>query len=268
MFSWFINLSYPLQALIATLFTWGITALGASVVFLFKTINKSVLDAMLGFAAGVMIAATFFSLISPAIEMAEVLGMIPWLVVSLSFLGGGLLLYIGDKIFDILMRKNKKGKEEKQSLKRSIMVISSITLHNIPEGMAIGVAFGSIVYGIPGATLSAAVLLAIGIGIQNFPEGSAVALPLRREGMSRKKAFLFGNLSGIVEPISAVIGAILVLEVQTLLPILLSFAGGAMIYVVVQELIPESQTNEKKDLMALFTILGFIVMMIFDVALG
>ncbi len=268
MFSWFINLSYPLQALIATLFTWGITALGASVVFLFKTINKSVLDAMLGFAAGVMIAATFFSLISPAIEMAEVLGMIPWLVVSLSFLGGGLLLYIGDKIFDILMRKNKKGKEEKQSLKRSIMVISSITLHNIPEGMAIGVAFGSIVYGIPGATLSAAVMLAIGIGIQNFPEGSAVALPLRREGMSRKKAFLFGNLSGIVEPISAVIGAILVLEVQTLLPILLSFAGGAMIYVVVQELIPESQTNEKKDLMALFTILGFIVMMIFDVALG
>ena len=268
MFSWFINLSYPLQALIATLFTWGITALGASVVFLFKTINKSVLDAMLGFAAGVMIAATFFSLISPAIEMAEVLGMIPWLVVSLSFLGGGLLLYIGDKIFDILMRKNKKGNEEKQSLKRSIMVISSITLHNIPEGMAIGVAFGSIVYGIPGATLSAAVMLAIGIGIQNFPEGSAVALPLRREGMSRKKAFLFGNLSGIVEPISAVIGAILVLEVQTLLPILLSFAGGAMIYVVVQELIPESQTNEKKDLMALFTILGFIVMMIFDVALG
>ena len=268
MFSWFINLSYPLQALIATLFTWGITALGASVVFLFKTINKNVLDAMLGFAAGVMIAATFFSLISPAIEMAEVLGMIPWLVVSLSFLGGGLLLYIGDKIFDILMRKNKKGKEEKQSLKRSIMVISSITLHNIPEGMAIGVAFGSIVYGIPGATLSAAVMLAIGIGIQNFPEGSAVALPLRREGMSRKKAFLFGNLSGIVEPISAVIGAILVLEVQTLLPILLSFAGGAMIYAVVQELIPESQTNEKKDLMALFTILGFIVMMIFDVALG
>ena len=134
--------------------------------------------------------------------------------------------------------------------------------------MAIGVAFGSIVYGIPGATLSAAVMLAIGIGIQNFPEGSAVALPLRREGMSRKKAFLFGNLSGIVEPISAVIGAILVLEVQTLLPILLSFAGGAMIYVVVQELIPESQTNEKKDLMALFTILGFIVMMVFDVALG
>lgn len=268
MFTWFINLNYPIQALIATIFTWGITSLGAAVVFLFKTINKSVLDAMLGFAAGVMIAATFFSLLSPAIEMAETLGMIPWLVVSLSFLGGGLLLYIGDKVFEILMRKKDGSNEKKRSLKRSVMLILSITLHNIPEGMAIGVAFGSVFYGIEGATLSAAIMLAIGIGIQNFPEGSAVSLPLRREGMSRKKAFLFGNLSGIVEPISAVIGAVLVLSVQSLLPILLAFAGGAMIYVVVQELIPESQTNAKKDLMALFTILGFIVMMIFDVALG
>ncbi len=268
MFLWFTNLDYPLQALIATIFTWGITALGASVVFLFKKINKSVLDAMLGFAAGVMIAATFFSLLSPAIEMAESLGMIPWLVVALAFLGGGLLLFIGDKVFDFLMRKNATKQEEKSKLKRSIMLISSITLHNIPEGMAIGVAFGSVAYGIEGATLMAAVMLAIGIGIQNFPEGSAVALPLRREGMSRSKAFLLGNLSGIVEPISAVIGAILVLKMQILLPILLAFAGGAMIYVVVQELIPESQTNEKKNLMALFTIFGFIVMMIFDVALG
>ncbi len=268
MFLLFTNLDYPLQALIATIFTWGITALGASVVFLFKKINKSVLDAMLGFAAGVMIAATFFSLLSPAIEMAESLDMIPWLVVSLAFLGGGLLLFIGDKVFDFLMRKNATKQEEKSKLKRSIMLISSITLHNIPEGMAIGVAFGSVAYGIEGATLMAAVMLAIGIGIQNFPEGSAVALPLRREGMSRSKAFLLGNLSGIVEPISAVIGAILVLKMQILLPILLAFAGGAMIYVVVQELIPESQTNEKKNLMALFTIFGFIVMMIFDVALG
>ena len=148
------------------------------------------------------------------------------------------------------------------------MLIFSITLHNIPEGMAIGVAFGSVAYHLEGATLAAAVMLAIGIGIQNFPEGSAVSLPLRREGMSTKKAFFFGALSGIVEPISAVIGAILVIKVQILLPILLSFAGGAMIYVVVQELIPESQTNEKKDLMALFTIFGFLIMMIFDVALG
>ena len=268
MFSWFTNLDYPLQALIATIFTWGITALGASVVFLFKKINKSVLDAMLGFAAGVMIAATFFSLLSPAIEMAESLDMIPWLVVSLAFLGGGLLLFIGDKVFDFLMRKNATKQEEKSKLKRSIMLISSITLHNIPEGMAIGVAFGSVAYGIEGATLMAAVMLAIGIGIQNFPEGSAVALPLRREGMSRSKAFLLGNLSGIVEPISAVIGAILVLKMQILLPILLAFAGGAMIYVVVQELIPESHSNKKKNLMALFTLIGFSIMMFLDVTLG
>lgn len=264
MFDWFLSLSYPIQALIATLFTWGITALGAAIVFLFKKVNKNVLDAMLGFAAGVMIAATFWSLLSPAIEMANSLNMIAWLVVAIGFLGGGLLLFIGDKIFDHFA----KNKVNSGSLKRSIMLMSSMTLHNIPEGMAIGVAFGSIAYGIDGATVSAALMLALGIGIQNFPEGSAVALPLYREGMSRKKAFFLGNLSGIVEPISAVIGAILVLKIQFLLPVLLSFAGGAMIYVVIQELIPESQTNEKKDLMALFTIFGFLIMMIFDVALG
>lgn len=264
MVDWFINLAYPLQALIATLFTWGITALGASVVFLFRRVNKTTLDAMLGLSAGVMIAATFWSLLSPAIEMAIELNMIAWLVVALGFLSGGLLLYVGDKIFDKLTVKKTKS----HSIKRSLMLIFSITLHNIPEGMAIGVAFGSVAYNLEGASLMAAVMLAIGIGIQNFPEGSAVSLPLRREGMSPKKAFLWGNLSGIVEPISAVIGAILVMHVKVLLPILLAFAGGAMIYVVVQELIPESQTNKKKDLMALFTILGFMIMMIFDVALG
>ena len=264
MFDWFLSLSYPIQALIATLFTWGITALGAAIVFLFKKVNKNVLDAMLGFAAGVMIAATFWSLLSPAIEMANSLNMIAWLVVAIGFLGGGLLLFIGDKIFDHFA----KNKVNSGSLKRSIMLMSSMTLHNIPEGMAIGVAFGSIAYGIDGATVSAALMLALGIGIQNFPEGSAVALPLYREGMSRKKAFFLGNLSGIVEPISAVIGAILVLKIQFLLPVLLSFAGGAMIYVVIQELIPEIQKNKKKDLMALFTIFGFLIMMIFDVALG
>lgn len=268
MFLWFTNLPYPIQALIAAMFTWAITSMGATVVFLFKKVNKNILDAMLGFAAGVMVAATFFSLLSPSIEMAESLNMIPWLVVSLGFLSGGLLLFLGDKLFEFLMHKKNKNSNDTNSLKRAVMLISSMTLHNIPEGMAIGVAFGSIIYGIEGATVSAALMLAIGIGIQNFPEGTAVALPLRREGMSRSKAFLFGCLSGIVEPISAVIGAILVLKVQFLLPVLLAFAGGAMIYVVVQELIPESQTNKKKDLMALFTILGFIVMMIFDVALG
>lgn len=265
MIDWFLNLAYPLQALIATLFTWGITALGASVVFLFKRVNKTTLDAMLGLSAGVMIAATFWSLLSPAIEMALELKLNAWLVVALGFLSGGLLLYGGDKVFDKI---SKNRKSNNTSLKRSLMLIFSITLHNIPEGMAIGVAFGSVAYGLEGATVMAAVMLAIGIGIQNFPEGSAVSLPLRRDGMSPKKAFMWGNLSGIVEPIAAVIGAILVMKVKILLPILLSFAGGAMIYVVVQELIPESQTNKKKDLMALFTILGFMIMMIFDVALG
>lgn len=264
MINWYMNLNYPIQALIASLFTWGITSLGAAVVFLFKKVNKNTMDAMLGLSAGVMLAATFWSLLSPAIEMAENLKLISWLIVSLGVLSGGLLLFCGDKIFDKLTKK----KTNSHSIKRSLMLIFSITLHNIPEGMAIGVAFGSVFYNLEGATLAAAVMLAIGIGIQNFPEGSAVSLPLRREGMSPKKAFFFGMLSGIVEPISAVIGAVLVIKVQVLLPILLSFAGGAMIYVVVQELIPESQTNKKKDLMALFTILGFLLMMIFDVSLG
>ena len=264
MINWYMNLNYPIQALIASLFTWGITSLGAAVVFLFKKVNKNTMDAMLGLSAGVMLAATFWSLLSPALEMAENLKLISWLIVSLGVLSGGLLLFCGDKIFDRITKK----KTNSHSIKRSLMLIFSITLHNIPEGMAIGVAFGSVFYNLAGATLAAAVMLAIGIGIQNFPEGSAVSLPLRREGMSPQKAFFFGMLSGIVEPISAVVGAILVIKVQVLLPILLSFAGGAMIYVVVQELIPESQTNKKKDLMALFTILGFLLMMIFDVSLG
>lgn len=268
MIEWFSNLNFPIQAFIATLFTWGITALGASVVFLFKKVNKNFMDGMLGLSSGVMLAATFWSLLSPAIEMAESLNLTAWLVVALGIIAGGLLLYIGDKIFDYFTKKNSKLKKENSKFKRCAMLITSITLHNIPEGMAIGVAFGSLGYGLEGATLGAAVMLAIGIGIQNFPEGSAISLPLRREGMSRTKAFLIGNLSGIVEPISAVIGAILVMKIRILLPILLSFAGGAMIYVVVEELIPESQTNEKKDLMALFTIFGFIIMMILDVALG
>lgn len=264
MINWYMNLNYPIQALIASLFTWGITSLGAAVVFLFKKVNKNTMDAMLGLSAGVMLAATFWSLLSPALEMAENLKLISWLIVSLGVLSGGLLLFCGDKIFDRITKK----KTNSHSIKRSLMLIFSITLHNIPEGMAIGVAFGSVFYNLEGATLAAAVMLAIGIGIQNFPEGSAVSLPLRREGMSPKKAFFFGMLSGIVEPISAVVGAVLVIKIQVLLPILLSFAGGAMIYVVVQELIPESQTNKKKDLMALFTIFGFLLMMIFDVSLG
>lgn len=266
MINWFTNFSYPIQALIATIFTWSITSIGSMVVFLFKKINKNIMDAMLGFAAGVMIAASFFSLLSPAITMAEELKLIPWLVAAIGILLGGVLLFVSDKVFDIL--EKKKNLTKSSSFKRCLMLIVSITLHNIPEGLAVGVAFGSLYYGIDGATLSSAYMLALGIGLQNFPEGMAVSLPLRREGLSRKKAFFYGQLSGIVEPISGVIGAILVIKVRFLLPYLLAFAAGAMIYVVVEELIPESQTNKRKDLMAFFTLIGFAIMMIMDIALG
>lgn len=262
-----LNLNPIIQAGIATLFTWGITAIGASLVYFFKNINKNLMDGMLGFAAGVMIAASFFSLIAPAITMAENLNLIPWLITFLGFFSGGLLLFIGDKIYDLYEKRNPK-KDKKFSMKRCVMLISSITLHNIPEGMAVGVAFGSVIYGLDGATLMAAWTLALGIGLQNFPEGTAVSMPLRREGLSRNKAFLLGQLSGIVEPIAGIIGALLVIKMRTLLPFLLSFAAGAMIYVVVEELIPESQTNQKKDVMALFTLIGFSIMMILDIALG
>lgn len=265
MFEYILSLNPIWQALLATLLTWSITAIGSALVYFFKRINKNLMDGMLGFAAGVMIAASFFSLIAPAITMSENLNLIPWLVVFVGFFGGGLLLFIGDKIYDIY---EKKSLNKKSSLKRSIMLVSSITLHNIPEGMAVGVAFGSVIYGLEGATLTAAWTLALGIGLQNFPEGTAVSMPLRRDGMSRNKSFFVGQLSGIVEPISGVIGAILVMKVRVLLPFLLAFAAGAMIYVVVEELVPESQTNKKKDLMALFTLIGFSIMMILDIALG
>jgi len=266
MINFFINSNYVFQALIATLFTWFVTALGAAIVIFFKKVNKNIMDAMLGFAAGVMIAASFWSLLSPAITLADSLKMVSWLVVLIGFLSGGLLLFIGDKLFDHI--SNTRKRETNSKIKRSLMLIFSITLHNIPEGLAVGVAFGSLAYNLADASLLSACLLALGIGLQNFPEGSAVSIPLRREGFSRKKAFFFGQLSGIVEPIAGVIGAILAIKIRYLLPFLLSFAAGAMIYVVVEELIPESQTNKKKDLMALFTLIGFSVMMILDVTLG
>lgn len=263
-----LSLNPILQAGLATMFTWGVTAIGASLVYFFKKINKNLMDGMLGFAGGVMIAASFFSLIAPAITMAENLNLIPWLIVFLGFFSGGLLLFIGDKAYDIYEKRHPQKEDKKFNMKRCFMLVCSITLHNIPEGMAVGVAFGSVIYGLEGATLAAAWTLALGIGLQNFPEGTAVSMPLRREGISRNKSFFIGQLSGIVEPIAGIIGAILVMKVQILLPFLLSFAAGAMIYVVVEELIPESQTNKKKDLMALFTLIGFSVMMILDVALG
>ena len=269
MINFFNSLNPVIQALIATLFTWGVTLVGAALVFFFKKVNKNVMDGMLGFAAGVMIAASFWSLLSPAIEMANHLNMISWLVVFAGFFSGGLLLFVGDKVFNhfdhLLSGKEKK---EKGSFKRVLMLIFSITLHNIPEGLAVGVAFGSVFYGLEGATVASASILALGIGLQNLPEGTAVSVPLRREGFSRGKAFFWGQLSGIVEPISGIIGALLVLKIRFILPFLLAFAAGAMIYVVVQELIPASQANKKKELMALFTLIGFSVMMILDVALG
>ena len=259
MFDWFINLNYVYQALLATLFTYFLTALGASIVFFFKNISKNIMDAMLGFAAGVMTAASFFSLLSPAIEHAESLNMNTWLTISIGFFSGGLLLFLSDKIFNKLLSKKNK---------RILMLVSSITIHNIPEGLAVGIAFGSVYYGLTGATTLSALMLAIGIGLQNFPEGSAVSIPLRRDGMSRSKSFFYGQLSAVVEPIFGVLGAILVLKARILLPFFLSFAAGAMIYVVVSELIPESQSNKKKEVMAIFTIIGFTIMMILDVALG
>lgn len=258
MFIWFSNLNPIYQALIATFFTFSITCLGSSLVFLFKKTNKNIMDAMLGFAGGIMMAASFWSLLNPAIEMATSLKMIVWLVVFLGFFAGGILLFVGDKVFNHFIDKEI-------GFKRIIMLISSITLHNIPEGLVVGVAFGSLVYG--QGTLNTALLLALGIGIQNFPEGTAISVPLRREGVSRFKSFIYGSLSGIVEPISGVIGALLVLKIKAILPFLLSFAAGAMIYVVVQEIIPESQTNKRKDLMAIFTIIGFSIMMILDISL-
>ena len=262
-----LSLNPIVQASIATIFTWLITLLGASLVYFFKRINKNLMDGMLGFAAGVMIAASFFSLISPALTMAKNLKLIPWLIVFLGFFSGGVLLFIGDKIYDIYEKKHPNTTNN-YSKKRCLMLISSITLHNIPEGMAVGVAFGSVMYNLDGASLIAAWTLALGIGLQNFPEGTAVSMPLRREGLSRNKAFFLGQLSGLVEPIAGIIGAILVIKMRILLPFLLSFAAGAMIYVVVEELIPESQTNKKKDLMALFTLIGFSIMMILDITLG
>ena len=264
MIEYFLSLNHIVQAFLATTFTFLITVLGAAIVFFFKKVNKTFMDGMLGFAAGVMIAASFWSLLSPSIEMANSLNLNSWLIATLGFLSGGILLFISDKIFDIL----DKNKNNNSSKKRVMMLVSSITMHNIPEGLAVGIAFGSISYGLEGATIISACLLALGIGLQNFPEGSAVSIPLLREGYSRKKAFLYGSLSAIVEPISGVIGALLVLKIRLLLPFLLAFAAGAMIYVVVEELIPESQTNEKKDNMALFTLIGFSIMMILDVALG
>lgn len=270
MYNWFIELSSIMQALVATLFTWFVTALGAAMVFFFKNINRKVLDGMLGFAAGVMIAASFWSLLSPAIELAEQAGDIPWVPAVIGFLSGGAFLWLADQFLPHLHLgfPTEEAEGIPTSWRRSVLLVLAITLHNIPEGLAIGVAFGAVAAGIPAATLTGAVALAIGIGIQNFPEGAAVSVPLRREGMSRMKSFMYGQASGIVEPIAGVIGAATVLLMRPILPYALSFAAGAMIYVVVEELIPESQLEKNTDIATIGAMLGFAVMMTLDVALG
>jgi len=265
-----LNLNPVLLALIATLFTWFVTAAGASMVFFFKSINKKILNSMLGFAAGIMIAASFWSLLKPAIEMAEEKGTLPWMPALVGFLSGGAFLLIVDFILPHLHMGLSTDKAEgiKTSWQRSILLVLAITLHNIPEGLAVGVAFGALANNPDIGMLSGAVALAIGIGLQNFPEGAAVSIPLRREGFTRLRAFNYGQLSGMVEPVAGVIGAYLVVAIEPLLPYALSFAAGAMIFVVVEELIPESQTGNETDFSTIGAMLGFATMMFLDVALG
>ncbi len=257
-------------AFLATLFTWGVTALGAGLVFFFKEFNKKVLDAMLGFAAGVMTAASFWSLLAPSIELSESLGYLPWIPPLVGFLLGGAFLKGIDKILPHLHIGLEEDKIEgiHTTWKKSILLVLAITLHNIPEGLAVGVAFGAVGAGIPSATFAGAVALALGIGIQNFPEGAAVSVPLRREGLSRWKSFLYGQASGVVEPIAGVLGALLVTVMRPVLPFALSFAAGAMIYVVVEEVIPEAQGSGNSDFATIGAMLGFAIMMTLDVALG
>lgn len=263
--------NYVLLALLATLGTWLVTALGAATVIFFKNTNQKAMNLMLGFAAGVMIAASFWSLLQPAIERAEMYLSVPaWLVVSFGFVLGALFMWASDKAVTYT-RKRVNTTETSERLNRIILLVLSITLHNIPEGLAVGVAFGALhSEGSTTEALMGAVTIAVGIGLQNFPEGAAVSLPLRREGCSRKKSFLIGQASGMVEPVAGVIGALTVIHIQAILPYALAFAAGAMILVAVHELIPECQQNQKAQPYFATTgiVAGFTLMMLLDVALG
>src|SRR5699024_8868384 len=271
MFDYFLALDPVVQAAIATTFTWGMTALGAALVFTTKGVNQRFMDSMLGFAGGVMIAASFWSLLSPALEKAEG-GPVPvWLPAAIGFLLGGFFLWGADKLLPHLhpgldMEEAEGINPERK--RRSTLLVLAITLHNIPEGLAVGVAFGAIAADLPAASLGGAIALAVGIGIQNFPEGLAVSMRLRRERMSRRKSFFYGQMSGAVEPIAGVVGALAVIFMQPILPYALSFAAGAMIFVVAEEVIPGSQENGNKDLASMSVMFGFTIMMILDVALG
>lgn len=266
----FADLSPVLQALCGTLFTYTLTACGAALVFFFKSINRKVLDAMLGFAAGVMIAATFWSLLAPAIELSEGQALPSWVPAVGGFLLGGIFLRLVDYVLPHLHAGLSVDQAEgvKTPWRRTLLLVLAITLHNIPEGLAVGVAFGAVAANFPAASLAGAIALAVGIGIQNFPEGAAVAVPLRREGFTRAKAFFYGQLSGVVEPIAGVLGAFAVVVARPILPWALAFAAGAMIFVVAEEVIPEAQREGNHDIATMGVMVGFAVMMLLDVALG
>jgi ZIP family zinc transporter len=270
MADWFRGLDPVTQAVLAGCFTWGITAIGAGVVFFTRTMSRRLLDAMLGFAAGVMIAASVWSLLLPAIELAEEHRWPGWMPAAVGFLLGGVCLRLADAVLPHLHPLMPSAQTEGMATtwRRATLLVLAITLHNIPEGLAVGVAFGAASQAADSATLAAAITLAIGIGLQNFPEGLAVAMPLRGEGVSRLRSFWYGQLSAAVEPLAAAIGAAAVLVVEPTLPYALAFAAGAMIFVVVEELIPGSQRGGHTDLATAGTLLGFTVMMVLDVALG
>ena len=270
MMEWLAGLHPVGQALVGTLFTWFMTLCGAGVAFIGRDISRKVLDIMLGFAGGVMIAASYWSLLAPALEMAESGPLPAWVPAAIGFLMGGVVLRLVDKLLPHLHAGLAENQAEglPTRWRQTTLLVLAITLHNIPEGLAVGVAFGAAAAGLPSATLAGAMSLAIGIGIQNFPEGLAVAAPLRRAGYSRFKSFWVGQASGLVEPIAGVVGAFAVLSSQAILPYALAFAAGAMIFVVVEELIPESQQEGNGDLATMGVMIGFTVMMILDVALG
>ena len=270
MIDWFKELHPVMQALLATIFTWFMTALGAALVFPVKQMSRKVLDGMLGFAAGVMIAASYWSLLAPAIEMSEGQAVPSWVPAVVGFLTGAFFLRLIDKILPHLHPGLRTDQAEgiKTSWQRTTLLVLAITLHNIPEGLAVGVAFGAAAAGLESATLAGAIALAIGIGIQNVPEGTAVSMPLRREKFSRLRSFWYGQLSGVVEPVAGVLGAALVIVARPILPYALAFAAGAMIFVVIEELVPESQTGGHSHAATMGAILGFAVMMTLDVALG
>lgn len=275
MFDYFLSLHPIMQAFIAGLFTWGCTIFGSSFVYFFKTVNRKLLDMMMGFAGGVMIAASFWSLLAPALEYAEAdYGSLAWLPAAIGFLLGGFFIRLIDYVVPHLHLskpiEEAEGMQPKKGLSKSMLLFLAITIHNIPEGLAIGVTFGALATQVPGvdASIMGAIGLAIGIGLQNIPEGSSLSLPIRGEGHSRWKAFWYGSMSAVVEPIAAVIGATFVLSMTAILPYALAFAAGAMIFVVVEELIPESQSNGNTDIATLSLMAGFVVMMVLDVALG